>query len=170
MTVPQRIPWTEVEPSALARECSAVPAIAPDLEWFEHDGAFGWRGVAPVWPFDRPAPEHLMDYVGDRRFRILVVYSAAHPAAPPKIYPVDPEPEPLTRTQHRWHVNGDGSLCLLQSADDWQPTASAAELIVKAAGWFLEYLLMVDMRIEEMTTSGISTDLVHDDLLDGAST
>jgi hypothetical protein len=64
-------------------------------------------------------------------------------------------------------VNGDGSLCLLQTADDWHPDASAADLIVKAVGWFLEYLLMVDDRIEAMTTSGIATDPALDELLDG---
>jgi hypothetical protein len=165
-----RIPWTDVEPGALARERAAVPAVAPDLEWFDVDGNFGWRGVAPLWPFDRPAPEHLMEYVGDRRFEIEVEYSAAHPVAPPKIIPVDPEPEHLVRMQHRWHVNGDGSLCLLQGVHDWSPTATAADLIVKAAGWFLEYLLMVDERIDSMTTWGIATDSVHDDLLNLAST
>ena len=43
---------------------------------------------------------------------------------------------------HTWHVNGDGSLCLMQAADDWQPEDTAADLVRKACGWFVEYLLV----------------------------
>ena len=39
----------------------------------------------------------------------------------PDLYPLDPDVPIERRTQHRWHVNGDGSLCLMQAADDWQP-------------------------------------------------
>jgi hypothetical protein len=71
----------------------------------------------------------------------------------------------LYRTQQDWHVNGDGSLCLLQEAQDWSPTGTAADLVVKAAGWFLEYLLMEQGRIPAMTTNGIATDDSLDALL-----
>lgn len=156
--MPDRISWTVAEPGALAREQYAVSEVAPDLDWWENDGACGWSGQAPVWPLERNQPLGLGRYLGGRRLTIDVVYSAAHPMAPPKIWPVDPEPEFLARTQHRWHVNGDGSLCLLQAADDWDGQGTAADLVVKAAGWFLEYLLLSDGVIDAMTESGIVSD------------
>ena len=79
--------------------------------------------------------------------------------------PLDPQPDPMVRTQHAWHVNGDGTLCLLQTASDWDGTGTAAELVLKAAGWFLEYLLMEAGRIEQMSTAGIVNDDSWDDLL-----
>jgi hypothetical protein len=57
-----------------------------------------------------------------------------------------------------WHVNGDCSLCLMQAADDWDPSEAAADLVAKAAGWFVEYLLLEDGHIEKMSERGIYTD------------
>jgi hypothetical protein len=68
------------------------------------------------------------------------------------------------RTQHDWHVNGDGTVCLFQSASDWTGGDTAADLVVKSAGWFLEYLLMEAGLIERMTANGIVSDPVHDHL------
>jgi hypothetical protein len=160
----ERIPWTVAEPATLQRELDAVVHIAPELNWREAGGAFGWEGLAPVWPFERDTPLGLDAFLDGRRFEIIVEYSAAHPMVEPKIWPVEPDPEPLARTQHRWHVNGDGSLCLLQAADHWDGRATAADLIVKASGWFLEYLLMETDSIESMTEAGIVNDPALDDL------
>lgn len=79
----------------------------------------------------------------------------------PRLYPREPEIPMERRTQHRWHVNGDGSLCLMQAADDWQPTHTAADLVCKSAGWFIEYLLVDQGELDAMTTRGIyvSTDV-----------
>jgi hypothetical protein len=164
VTVIGRIPWTEAEQTTLQCELEAMGRIAPELEWREHDGVFGWVGVAPMWPFERDPPPQLEEFLNGRRFEIVVEYSAAHPMVDPKIWPVDPDPEHLVRTLHRWHVNGDGSLCLLQAADDWDARATAAELVLKASGWFLEYLLMEADAIDSMTEAGIVNDPALDHL------
>jgi hypothetical protein len=44
----------------------------------------------------------------------------------------------------------------------WTGIETAADLVVKAAGWFLEYLLMDAGLIEHMSENGIA----NDDLLD----
>jgi hypothetical protein len=158
---PQSVSWLDAEPRRLVREREAVSAIAPELEWIERP-AGGWEGFAPAWPFERAAPEGLDKFLAGRRLRIQVEYSQAFPMVEPKIWPVDPSPDPRYRTQAIWHVNPDGSLCLLQAASDWTGHETAADLVVKAAGWFLEYLLMEEGLIERMTESGI----VNDDALD----
>lgn len=135
-----------------------MPLVAPEFEW---TGA-GWRGVAPMWPFERPAPLHLEAFLADRRFELEVVYLESFPMVAPRFVPLDPEPDLFVRTMHEWHVNGDGSLCLFQNSTDWDPWSTAADLVPKASGWFLEYLLLKDERIEHMTVSGI----VADDSLD----
>jgi hypothetical protein len=76
----------------------------------------------------------------------------------PSVWPVDPEPSIEQRTQHSWHVNGDGSLCLLEGAAAWTAREAAAELVVKAAGWFIEYLLMSAGVITRMTSAGLAAD------------
>jgi hypothetical protein len=54
------------------------------------------------------------------------------------LVPPDPDPPPDGRTQHYWHSNPNGSLCLLRGADDRQPTDTAAALVCKASGWLIE--------------------------------
>lgn len=157
-----RVPWFDAEPSALERERRAMPLVAPDLDWVGDLPAGGWRGVVPAWPFDRPVPPELDAFLGPGRLVVQVEYSQAHPMVPPAVHPLDPEPSWLVRTQHAWHVNGDGSLCLMQAADDWRPTDTAADLIVKAAAWYLEFELMRRGVIRAMTERGI----VNDDSLD----
>lgn len=142
-----------------------MAAVAPDLAWDE--GAATWTGEVPHWPFVRPRPASLEAFLCGRRLFARVEYSQAFPMVAPRIVPLDPEPDPMVRTRHDWHVNGDGSLCLLQHASDWDGTGTAAELVVKAAGWFLEYLLMEASRIEHMSEAGIVNDDSFDHLLRG---
>ncbi|MFW0797784.1 hypothetical protein AAFP30_28550 [Gordonia sp. CPCC 205515] len=78
------------------------------------------------------------------------------------IRPIDPQPELREWTAHAWHVNGDGTLCLLRSTSLWDPQASVTELLLKAAGWRVEYALMKTGLIETMSTTGI----ISDDSLD----
>jgi hypothetical protein len=80
----------------------------------------------------------------------------------PILIPLHPEVPLDRRTMHDWHVNGDGSLCLSQRATDWQPGDTAADLVLKAAGWFIEYRLIEEGSREAMTERGI----VNDDGLD----
>jgi hypothetical protein len=57
---------------------------------------------------------------------------------------------------------GDGSLCLLQDDAAWTGRDSVVDLLLKAAGWRVEYALMRAGVIEAMTLRGI----VDDDQLD----
>jgi hypothetical protein len=70
---------------------------------------------------------------------------------------MEPEPALWVRTSQRWHVKGDGSLCLIQDANDWTGAAPAAALIPKVAGWFLEYLLLTRGYVEAMSLCGIAS-------------
>ena len=158
----ERVSWMLAEPSVTVRERAAMADVAPDLVWREDDPAVGWEGDVPIWPFERSAPPRLEEFLAGARFRVMVVYRQAHPMVSPAIYPIDPEPDFNHRTRHDWHLNGDGSLCLLQGASDWDPRSTAADLVVKASAWFLEYQLMVRGLTASMTEHGI----VDDDSLD----
>ena len=156
----ERVPWPTAEPTRYSAELEAMAQVAPGLAW--NEVALAWTGELPPWPFARPAPPTLEQFLAGRRFLARVQYSQGFPMVAPRIVPVDPQPDPIVRTRHDWHVNGDGTLCLFRQASDWDGDGTAAELVVKAAGWFLEYLLMEAGRIEEMTEAGV----VNDDRLD----
>lgn len=159
MTVPpQPISWIDAEPRRVADELALVPLVAPDLEWTGRS----WVGLLPAWPFTRVQPPQLDSFLGGSRFSVRVEYLESFPMTAPRFYPVDPVPPVWTRSMHAWHVNPDGSLCLLQSTDAWDPASSAADLVSKAAGWFLEYHLLDRDLVPSMTVAGI----VNDDRLD----
>lgn len=160
--------WLEAEPRRASTEREEMAKVAPDLDWIGDNDAGGWEGLVPVWPFDRPLPQELDEFLAGRRLRVRVEYPQSFPMVEPSIFPLDPEPEVYQRTQARWHVLGDGSLCLLQTASDWTGRGTAADLIVKAAGWFLEFILMQMGEIDEMTTDGIVNDPGLDHLFDAA--
>lgn len=157
-----RVPWPVAEPTRFRAEQTAMASVAPGLTWDAEE--LVWHGTVPSWPFDRSPPELLTQFLAERALVVRVEYSQGFPMVAPRIVPVDPVPDPMTRTRHDWHVNGDGSLCLLQAASDWDGTGAAAALIIKAAGWFLEYLLMEAGRIEQMSSSGIVSDSSWDHL------
>jgi hypothetical protein len=159
----ERVHWAEAEPARFAAEKAAMQLVAPDLAW--DSTAACWEGYAPRWPFDRSPPLRLREYLAGRSFRIRVEYSEAFPMVAPFIWPLDPRPDPRYWTDHDWHLNGDGTLCLLQSASDWDGVGTAGDLVAKASGWFLEHLLMEDGRIEHMAIHGIANDPVFDLLL-----
>ena len=144
----------EDDPLRLKRELEAMPAAAPQITWMgDH-----WAGELPVWPFGRPEPPALSDYLARRRFSVEIRYYESFPMSAPRFIPIDPDPPIAVWTMNRWHVAGDGSLCLFQNFTDWDPFCTAADLVPKAAGWFLEYLLMSDGVVEEMTPRGIAVD------------
>ncbi|MEU8422131.1 hypothetical protein AB0C15_14775 [Micromonospora sp. NPDC048835] len=97
--------------------------------------------------------------------QIVVVYGHAYPMVPPAIFPLDPEPPVSARTDQRWHVMGDGSLCLFQDDATWTGRDSLVELLLKAAGWRVEFELMSRGVIEAMTINGIVEDSHFDRLL-----
>ena len=156
--------WWSDEPALLHREQEAMTRTAPDLIWSDQ-GAGTWTGLVPAWPFDRAVPPGLDAFMAGRRLRAQVSYGHAFPMSPPSVWPLDPEPLIEQRTQHAWHVNGDGSLCLIETAAAWTGRDTAAELIVKAAGWFIEYLLMSVGLITRMTSIGLNSDTSLDELI-----
>lgn len=163
VSLPRRS-WVEAERRRVALEQTAMAALAPELVWDAGHPAGGWDGYAPVWPFGRDAPPGLDVFLAGRRLLLRVDYPQAFPLAEPVLWPVDPEPPIIARTDHRWHLNGSGSLCLLRTAADWTGQEPAAELVRKAAGWFLEYLLMEAGTVTEMTEAGLVADTSRDTL------
>lgn len=163
--------WPDAEPAVLRRDRVEISAFAPDLNYQPPETVGGkvahhgrWTGRLPVWPFDRPVPDGLWDLVPEGA-SVVMSYSAAHPVLPPRITVTDPEPELQERTQHRWHVAPGGSLCLLQTEGDWTPETSPVELLMKAAGWRIEYALMKAGILEAMSTNGIVSDHMRDHLI-----
>lgn len=166
-----RISWVDAEPQALVRERKAMAERCPgmqwndSLEWPQGRLGAGWEGLTPAWGADRPQPAGVDRLLGDRRLRLRVIYPEAFPMVPPDLYPLDPEVPWDRRTQNRWHVNGDGSLCTVQAAEDWQPEHTAADLVRKASCWFIEYLLVDGGELDRMTERGIFSDMSVDALL-----
>ncbi len=156
-----RISWVEADAARAKREQAEMQRWAPDMRWRSDltwpDGRVGagWEGLAPAWGGDRPEPLGVGNLLDGRRLRLTVVCPEAFPVVAPDLYPLDPDVPIERRTQHKWHVNGDGSLCLMQAADDWQPENSAADLVRKAAGWHIEYRLVDAGELDRMTERGI---------------
>lgn len=162
-TEPASESWTSVEPALVEREKVAMAEHAPEMEWedaliYHQRRVVGWRGVAPDWGADRVKPDGTDALLAGRRLELLVLYLEAFPMAPPALVPLNPEVPMHRRTLSKWHVLGDGSLCLVQAAEDWQPEDTAADLVRKASGWFIEYLLLEAGRIDRMTERGIFED------------
>ncbi|MFD9669959.1 hypothetical protein ACFWAY_51900 [Rhodococcus sp. NPDC059968] len=167
------IVWSVAEPGRLERDLEEVRALVPGVEYVSandgSDGALAHHGaclgVLPMWPFDRLEPGHLTDLLGGSGLGFILLYPAAYPMVPPAIHPTNLEPEIIEQTQSRWHVAPGGALCLLQSEGAWLPEASVAELLLKAAGWRIEYALMKAGVLTQMTTSGIVSDDSIDHLI-----
>jgi len=165
------VSWTEAEPGLVEREQTAMAAGAPDMYWcddliWRHGRrAVGWRGLAPVWGGEREKPAGVDELLAGRRLELRVIYLEAYPAVPPVLDPIIPEVPIERRTLNAWHVNGDGTLCMMQAASDWDPSAAAAELVTKASGWFIEYLLADAGNIERMTQQGVLLDTSLDETL-----
>jgi len=150
---PERIDWRAAEPEVLARERAAMAERAPDMQWIDNGGG-GWEGLAPTWPFDLHPPEGLDRLLESRRLRLAVIYSQGFPMSPPALLPLDPVPHVELRARHDWHLNSDGSICVLFTAADWPGTGTAADLVEKASGWFVEYLALQAGLIQSMSESG----------------
>lgn len=161
----------EAEPLRLEQELEAMARLAPGLQWIDVSPdlpAGGWEGETPTWPFERDRPDPGLDLLVPTPLTVRVQLKQSFPASPPKLWPLlDPPPDPVRRTQTDWHINGDGSLCLLQTADMWTGRDPAADLVVKAAGWFIEYRLMEEGAIGAMRINGIYSDPSLDHLIGG---
>jgi hypothetical protein len=156
-----RISWIDAESARVEHEQAEMRQWAPDMRWGTDfawpDGrtGAGWEGLAPEWGADRKEPPGVANLLNGRRLCLRVICPEAFPMVAPDLYPIDPEVPINRRTQHKWHVNGDGSLCLMQAADIWQPENTAADLVRKAAGWYIEYLLVDGGDLDRMTERGI---------------
>jgi hypothetical protein len=161
------IPWFEDDPERLERDKVDVGAFAPELTFIEPSNDApngGWVGELPLWPFERKVPSGLADHSPPNGLSVLVSYTEGYPMIAPDIWPIKPEPDVLERSQARWHVLPTGALCLLQTTGQWQPEASLTELLMKAAGWRLEYALVRGGRLQQMTESGIVSSDILDEL------
>ena len=138
-----------------------MQALAPDLRWDEDERL--WRGHAPTWPFERHAPPRLDEFLDGERLEIEIQPAAAHPAVPPRIWPISPQPTLDQCTDTAWHTLGDGSLCIVRESYSWTGAESCAALIPTAVGWFLEYILMTEGAIDSMTVHGIEASDELDD-------
>lgn len=162
------IGWMEAEPARFKRDSAEIAAFVPNVEYVSpsansHHGH--WAGVLPIWPFERQAPEGLDELTCAGGLKFALYYKAAYPMIPPVVYALEPEPALVERTQNKWHVAPGGSLCLLQSDGAWIPEASIVDLLLKAAGWRIEYALMKAGLIESMSTNGIVSDSSRDELI-----
>ncbi|MFC8208815.1 ubiquitin-conjugating enzyme family protein [[Kitasatospora] papulosa] len=157
------IPWWACEPRRLHRDHEEITTRFPGLTW-SGEGAGSWEGRLPRWPLDRPEPKHLAEWIGDEGLLLRMEYSQAYPMMAPRLLPLDPLPEPYEWTQHRWHVNGDATLCLLRD-DIWTGRESVVDLLLKAAAWRVEYALMKAGVIEQMSANGIADDHCFDRFL-----
>lgn len=168
--------WFAAEPQRLERDAAEVRALVPGVMYQSANSGSaaavhgGWHGVLPTWPFDRPEPSGLSDLLSGGGLEFALLYPAAYPMVPPAVYPVNPVPEIIEQTQSRWHVAPGGALCLLQSEGSWLPEASVTELLVKAAGWRVEYALMKAELLDQMTINGIVSDDSIDHLVSRAAT
>lgn len=140
--------------------------IAPALTWLAADiePSGGWEGQVPLWPFDRPEPPGLPLLTGGP-LTVRVTCGHAFPMVEPEFYPLNVDLPAAAFGWATWHVAPDGALCLLQESVAWDPRATAADLIPKVSGWFLEYHLLTRGLIEQMTVSGIAIDDSFDRLL-----
>lgn len=162
----ERISWRAAEPALVVREQEAMAAVAPELGWLDDLPAGGWEGPVPQWTANRPAPAGLSNLLAGRRLRVRVEYAEGFPMVAPTLIPVDPEIPIERRLRHSWHVNGDGTLCLLRAPALWLPGATAADMVAKAGGWWIEYRLMEEQKISVMSESGIHNDPSFDVLIE----
>jgi hypothetical protein len=157
--------WSESEPSRFRKDTAALAAFAPKLIW--DPAAQGWIGELPVWTFDRPKPDGL-DALLPRGLNVALCPPPAYPMVTPAIYPIGPQPEVWTRTDHRWHVAGDGRLCLTKTPGQWDPIQPVTTLLDRAVGWHVEYALMMRGLVTEMTEYSIAADDSLDHLVSAA--
>lgn len=159
-----RVSWIEAEPLRLEAEVEAMNEKAPEMKWVD-GGAGRWEGLAPIWPFDRDEPEGLSNLLKGRRLELSVECLESHPMVAPRVFPLDPSPPRKRRILEKWHLNGDGTICLLFSSSNWSGREYAAELVLKSSGWFIEYLLVEAGDLRLMTQHGPGRDIGVDRLL-----
>jgi hypothetical protein len=164
------ISWLEAEPARATWEREEMARLAPGMDWrepnSEHFPNGGFQGLAPEWPFKRKRPAGLEELTGGAALRLRVVYGQGFPALPPLLFPLDPVPETKERMSEKVHVNGDGSICLILHPSDWRSSESAAALVEKASGWFIEFLAIERGLIEAMSPASLFASDTLDEILE----
>lgn len=140
-----------------------MKAAAPELVWLVSSASGGWRGTVPLWPFSRPRPTGLLEFLGGQPLEVRVICGHAFPMVEPSVRPLSLEPPFRALGWTSWHVAPGGTLCLLQESALWDPSSAAADLVPKISGWYVEFRLMTAGHIGAMTEYGIA----EDDSLDG---
>ncbi|MCK2032202.1 hypothetical protein [Microbacterium sp. KSW4-4] len=153
-------PWRRYDNARLISDSREITTVFPGLSPAAGGAGIGWHGRLPIWPFARAAPCQFES--GVRGLDLLMLFPQSYPMTMPHLHPLDPEPEFHERTQHRWHVNGDGSLCLIQEQRTWTGRGSVVDLLLKAAAWRLEYGLVRAGVFEYMSENGIVSDSSRD--------
>lgn len=161
--------WWEDDPDRLDRERVAMAAAAPELVWLDDEPSGGWEGPVPLWPFERSVPEGVQKLTSGTPLVVRIVCGHAYPMVEPAVYPLGIDPPYVAFGWSAWHLLPNGGLCLLRDAVMWNPEETASALIPKVSGWHLEYLLMLNKRIDAMTESGLAVDESIDSLFDIAS-
>ena len=133
-----RISWIDAEAARVEHEQAEMQRWAPDVHWRTDlawpDGRPGADGRASLPRGELIDPSRRESPTCSRPAAISqVICPEAFPMVAPDLYPIDPEVPIDRRTQHKWHVNGDGSLCLMQAAETGRlrtrpPTSSARRL------------------------------------------
>lgn len=154
--------WWEDDPARLKQEFSDVQDIAPLMTWTE-EGAGRFEGPLPLWPFSRAAPGDISELLDP--FVVRVEYGHAFPAAPPEILPLVPRPVATLRGFTQFHILPSGRLCLLRDADQWSPWSRTSEMLLKASGWAIEFALLAQGAIPQMSVSGIVNNATYDELI-----
>lgn len=156
--------WWAHEPHRLEADRRDLAGRFPDLKWTPAESG-AWEGALPIWPFERERPAGVSELVGEQGLRVQVRCGQAYPIIVPAVFATAPEPTVLQRTQHRWHINSDGSLCLLADPTRWTGREPLSDLLLKAAGWHIEYALMNAGALQAMTANGIVNDTCLDTLI-----
>ena len=159
--------WWDDDPQLLQAVRDEIASAGFELDWDEPTGCL--VGELPRWPLERPEPDGLMDLLPEP-MRCSVNLRPTFPMLFPLICPLHPDVPKDRWTQHRWHVNGNGTLCLLQSDDAWDPRTPVSDLLRKAAAWYVEYRLVEVGVAEECSLRGIVSDDGRDGLVREAVT
>lgn len=157
----RQVHWDEAEPARLAFDLEDLSVAAPALRYDAQQRV--WQGRLPLWPFPRPVPPGLL-VVLPEGMNARIEPSPAHPLEEPAVFPLDVDVEVRHRLDHRWHISGDGRLCLTRGPLAWEPEDRISELVLKAAAWRCELALLQAGVVTAMSQNGIASDAAHDHL------
>ena len=109
--------WYRVRPPLLRQEKQVMRRLYPKFQVdTTSEGDCFWQGVVTTW--------------GGKEYEVRLVYPAAFPYRPPKVFVVNPK---IKRSRH---IYPDGHLCLFHKEDNtWEPNTTAATAMSWASLW-----------------------------------